>query len=132
MPSTEPLPVPPNLLVVDDEPNILAAVARLLRKDVQAGAFVLHLVSSGQEALAFLQEHPVKLVISDQRMPAITGIELLRQIRAQYPEVRRAIFSGYSDKRLIAEALASGDIHQFLPKPWEEHQLRDTVRAGLA
>lgn len=115
------------LLLVDDEPNMLAALRRSLRRE---GYRVLT-AGSGDEALQMLAQHAVQVIVSDQRMPRMSGLELLGRVQLGYPETVRIILSGQSDPDSILQALNAGTIFHFLTKPWEDEKLRATIREGF-
>lgn len=117
----------PALLVVDDEPNITRALTRLLRRD---GYRVLT-SNDPHEAFDLLAMNDVHVIISDQRMPQMTGTELLSQVKELYPDVVRIVLSGYTDLTTVAEAVNKGWVYRFLTKPWEDDELRAHVREGF-
>jgi len=106
------------ILVVDDEPEILFSLRGLLRRE-----FELHTAASGAEALEVLRRHPVHAILSDQRMPQMTGVELLRQARGECPEAVRMIFTGYADIKSVVDAVNHGHIYRYLTKPWDPDDL---------
>ncbi len=112
------------LLLLDDEPNILSALRRLFRPD---GYHVLT-ANSANEAFALLSANEVQVVLSDQRMPEMHGIEFLACVHEHYPDTVRMILSGYSDLVSVTQALERGVIHTFLTKPWNDEALRSDVR----
>lgn len=111
------------LLLVDDEENILAALKRLLRRD---GYHILT-ANGAQQALQVLAEHEVDVIVSDQRMPGMTGVELLRHAKELYPETVRIVLSGYTELQSILDAVNEGSIYRFLTKPWDDDRLRAHV-----
>lgn len=111
------------ILLVDDEEDIGAALARLLRRD---GYRILR-AKSGQEALALLTENEVGVVISDQRMPEMTGVEFLTQVKELYPHTIRIVLSGYADLDAVMDAINRGAIYKFFNKPWDNEALRAEV-----
>ncbi|MEK8034041.1 EAL domain-containing protein [Ideonella sp. DXS29W] len=111
------------LLLVDDEENILSALRRLVRRD---GYRVLT-ASSGQEGLTLLRAHHVDVIISDQRMPGMTGVEFLRQAKLEYPDTIRMTLSGYTDLQSIIDAVNEGAVYKFLTKPWDDALLREHI-----
>jgi diguanylate cyclase (GGDEF)-like protein/PAS domain S-box-containing protein len=113
-----------SLLLVDDEPNVSKSLSRLLRRD----QYEIYTANSAEEALDILERHTIKVVIADQRMPHMTGSQLLARIKKQYPETLRIIISGYSDFEAISEAINEGEIYRFLSKPWNSKILRSDVR----
>ncbi len=116
------------LLLVDDEENIVAALRRLLRAE---GWKVLS-ATSAEQALHQLARHEVDVVLSDQRMPGMTGVELLRRAKELYPETIRLVLSGYTELQSITDAINEGAIYKFLAKPWDDEQLRAHLREAFA
>lgn len=115
------------VLFVDDEPNVLDSIRRQLRKSVD-----IHTAASGDEALRLLKElGPVALVVSDMRMPGMSGAELLTRVREQYPETVRIILSGQADLESTISAVNDGHIFRFLTKPCGEEALRTAVAGGI-
>lgn len=115
------------LLLVDDEANILSALKRLLR----SSGYQILTATSGQEALQLLPQHPVDLVISDQRMPHMTGVDFLRQVKTLYPDTIRIVLSGYTELDSVTSAINEGAIYKFLTKPWEDDQLKAHITEAL-
>lgn len=112
------------LLIVDDEPGVLNALVRALRPE---GYRVLT-AASGQEALELLALNRVQVIISDQRLPGMTGTELLGKVKALHPDTIRIALTGYTDLRVVIEAVNRGAIYKFLTKPWEDELLREHIR----
>ena len=115
------------LLLVDDEVNIVAALRRVLRRD----GHTLLSANSGEEGLALLREHPVDVILSDQRMPGMSGVEFLRQAKVLRPETVRLVLSGYTELESITNAINEGAIFKFLTKPWDDEQLRANIAEAL-
>lgn len=114
------------LLYVDDEESNLRAF--------KASFFWYYQVvtaNSAQAALDVLAQQPVQMVISDQRMPGITGIELLEQVSTLYPDVVTLILSGFGDTETLMEAINRTRIFRFVAKPWQEDELRQAIDQGL-
>ncbi|MFZ6674672.1 EAL domain-containing protein [Undibacterium sp. Xuan67W] len=111
------------LLLVDDEPNILSALKRLLRKD----GYRILTGNSASEGLDILSRESVDVIMSDQRMPSMSGVEFLRQTKALYPDTVRIILSGYSELQYITDAINEGSIYKFLTKPWDDEQIRKNI-----
>ena len=116
------------LLLVDDEPNIINALKRTFRRE----GYLILTANSGAEGLAILAEHDVHVILSDQRMPEMTGVEFLRNVKNLYPKTIRIALSGYTDLESITSAINEGAIYKFLTKPWDDEQLRDNVRKSFA
>ena len=111
------------ILLVDDEPEILFSLRGLLRHD-----FEVHTAPGGAEALAILRQHPVHVIMTDQRMPGMTGVELLRRAREECPEAVRIVFTGYADIKAVVDAINEGQIYRYLTKPWDPGELVELLR----
>jgi YesN/AraC family two-component response regulator len=118
----------PILLLVDDEPSILAALKRLFEDD----DYEILTSTSGVEALKILETTRVHVIISDQRMPHMTGTEFLTQVKKLYPETVRIILSGYSEFDSLKSAINDGAIYKFFAKPWDDDVLRKTIQEAFA
>jgi DNA-binding NarL/FixJ family response regulator len=113
------------ILFVDDEPGVLTAMQRLFHDE----PYDILTASGGAEALALLLENgPVQLIVSDYRMPGMTGVEFLQQVMLHWPDTRRVILSGYTDSNVLLAALNEGRVHRFLVKPWDNERLIAVVR----
>ena len=115
------------VLLVDDEPNILSSLQRLLRRD----GYRILTANSGAEGLELLALHRVQVILSDQRMPGMSGSEFLGRAGDLYPDTVRIMLSGYTDLRCVTESVNRGAIYKFLTKPWEDDTLRADVRAAF-
>ncbi|ASU37476.1 response regulator [Herbaspirillum sp. meg3] len=111
------------LLLVDDEVNILSALKRLLRQD----KYEITTANNGQEALNMLENNPVDVIVTDQRMPGMTGVEFLRLAKESYPDTVRIVLSGYTELQSVTDAVNEGAVYKFLTKPWDDIQLRGHV-----
>src|SRR6266446_7503803 len=114
------------IMIVDDEPANLRVLERLFRPDYQVVT-----APSGAEALEMLEQHDVALLISDQRMPAMTGIELMMKTVPIRPQMVKILLTGYTDVGALIEALNSGLVYRYLTKPWNNDDLRLTVSRAL-
>jgi diguanylate cyclase (GGDEF)-like protein/PAS domain S-box-containing protein len=112
------------LLLVDDDAGTRAALTRLVRRD---GYRVLS-ASSGAEGLDLLALHSVQVIISDQRMPEMSGSEFLSKVKQLYPDTVRIILSGYTDLAVVTDSVNRGAVFKLLTKPWDDDLLRDQVR----
>jgi diguanylate cyclase (GGDEF)-like protein/PAS domain S-box-containing protein len=117
----------PTLLLVDDEPNIINALKRLLRRE----GYRILTASSGNEALELLAVNQVHVILSDHRMPGMSGIEFLSRARDLYPHTRRIILSGYSDIGTLTDAINRGAVWKFISKPWEDEALKSEVQRAF-
>ena len=116
------------VLFVDDEPNVLRGLRRMLRP--MRKEWEMSFAESGEEALGVLDQQPVDVVISDMRMPKMDGAQLLTAVADRAPEAVRIILSGHSDEEMIRRSV--GAAHQFLSKPCESETLRAAVSRALA
>jgi response regulator RpfG family c-di-GMP phosphodiesterase len=114
------------IMIVDDEPANLRTLERLFRPDYQVVT-----APSGAEALALLEQHDIALLLSDQRMPAMTGVELMIKTVAIRPHMVKILLTGYTDVGALIDALNSGLVYRYLTKPWNNDELRLTVSRAL-
>jgi response regulator RpfG family c-di-GMP phosphodiesterase len=115
------------ILCVDDEEGILHSLKRLLRKE----DYSVLTASSGAEGLKILADHDVHLVISDQRMPQMSGTDFFAAVKEQYPDTIRVILSGYTDVDSITESINKGHIYKFFLKPWNDQSLKLEIKQAL-
>ncbi len=116
-----------SLLLVDDEENILSAVNRVLRRD----GYRIYMATSAAEAFDILARNDVEVILSDQRMPGVSGTEFLSKVKEMYPRTVRIMLSGYTDLKAVTEAINRGAIYKFLIKPWDDEDLRAQIRAAF-
>jgi len=116
-----------SILIVDDEKSILKAVTRMLMDD----DYQLHTALSGQEGLAKLKKHKADLVISDQKMPGMTGLEFLRHVKAEYPDTLTIMLTAYADIETAIDAINEAGIYKFILKPWDEDDFRISIKRAL-
>ncbi|MBX6419494.1 MAG: response regulator [Nevskia sp.] len=117
----------PRVLFVDDEPRVLTSLRMLFR-----GQYEIHCAQGGAQALELLRRQPVDVIVSDQRMPGMTGIELLRAARELNPAAMRILLTGYSDLNAIIGSINEGEIFRFVAKPWSNEDLTATVARAVA
>jgi HD-like signal output (HDOD) protein/CheY-like chemotaxis protein len=120
--------MPRRILFVDDEPNLLMGLQRSLRP--MRTQWEMEFVGSGEEALRTLEVQPFDAVVSDMKMPGMSGAELLNTIQDKYPQTIRIILSGQSDRESIFQSIAPA--HQFLSKPCEGEELKYLLERALA
>jgi two-component system NtrC family sensor kinase len=114
----------PKILCVDDEVNILRALRRLLLDE----DYAILTANSGEEALELLEkEYPVHLILSDYRMPGMNGVDFLKRVCERWPKIIRIVLSGYADTASIVSAINEGQIYKFIPKPWNDDELKVTI-----
>lgn len=112
------------LLLVDDEEDILNALKRLLRRS----GYRILTATSGADALELLGLNDVQVIVSDQRMPQMSGTEFLSRVKELYPNTVRMVLTGHSDLASVTGAINRGAIFRFLSKPWDDDQLREQIR----
>lgn len=113
-----------HLLLVDDEANVLHALQRTLR----CAGMTIHATTQPVQAFELLARYPIGVVISDQRMPDMTGSEFLGRVRDLYPATRRIVLSGYTELQSITDAINRGAISKFLTKPWSDVELQQALQ----
>lgn len=116
----------PHVLFVDDEPRILTSMRMLFRSKYQVTT-----ATSAQEAIELLKAQPVEVIVSDQRMPNMTGIEFLREARDIAPNAMRILLTGYSDLNAIIGSINEGEIFRFVNKPWVNEELGRTLDRAI-
>jgi CheY-like chemotaxis protein len=118
-----------NILAVDDEAYNLKALERVFRRE-ECG---LYLANSGEKALSLIEQNEIYIVISDLRMPGMTGIELLKKIANDRPDTVRLILTGYAEayEEIIKEACSAGYINGYMTKPWEPEEIKAFVRESM-
>jgi signal transduction histidine kinase len=111
------------ILLVDDEPDVVKSVKDLLRLDYRVlGA------TSAAHAVDLLKEEEVHVVMTDQRMPEMTGVQFLNKVRGDYPEAIRLLFTGYADIRAVVDAINQGNVYRYITKPWDPDELQSVIR----
>ena len=115
------------VLFIDDETNILKALQRLLRNEPCR----VITASRGAEALEILDRERPQVVVSDQRMPEISGVDLLQSVRQRHPDVVRILLTGYTEMNIAVEAINRGEIFRLVTKPWNDEELKATLRQAF-
>ncbi len=118
-------PAKARVLFVDDEPRVLFSLKAIFRD-----CYEVTTAASGQAAMEVLRILDVDVVVSDQRMPGMTGIEVLRCARQLRPRAIRILLTGYSDLNATIGAINEGEVFRFITKPWSNQQLRETLAAA--
>lgn len=112
-----------NILYVDDEENNLFSFKANFRIK-----YNVHTAISGQVALDILKKTKISVIITDQRMPEMTGVAFLEQVCDLYPDSIRILLTGYSDMSAVIDAVNKGKIFHYLSKPWNEDELNETIQ----
>jgi DNA-binding NtrC family response regulator len=116
----------PQVLFVDDERRVLNSMRIMFRRE-----FDLHLANSGKEALQIIGEKDIDVIVADHRMPQMTGVEVLTQVRAMSPRTVRILLTGYADLDAVEGSINEGEVFRFLTKPCPPDQLRSTVALAV-
>jgi len=115
------------VLFVDDEVNILKALQRLFRiEDMNVLC-----ASRASEALELLERNPTQVVVTDQRMPEMSGVDFLARVREHHPEIVRMMLTGYTEINVAVDAINRGEIYRLITKPWNDDELRATIRQAF-
>ena len=112
-----------SVLYVDDEENNLISFKATFRLK-----YKIYTALSGIEAMRIVEQHAVDIIITDQRMPQMTGVELLEEIIKINPDPMRILLTGYADMSAVIDAINKGKIFLYLSKPWSEEELDDTIQ----
>jgi response regulator RpfG family c-di-GMP phosphodiesterase len=115
-----------NLLYVDDEENNLMSFKATFRLK-----YNVMIAISAAEAMKILEKKPVEIIITDQRMPNMTGIEFLEKVLEKYPDPVRILLTGYADMNAVIDAVNKGKIYHYLSKPWNEEVLDTTIQKAF-
>lgn len=118
---------PDRILLVDDERNITRAIERLFF-DADYEIVTAH---SGDEGLQVLERESFQLIIADYRMEGMDGVEFFRRVYERWPDTIRIVLSGYADTAAVVGAINEGRVYKFIPKPWNDEELRHTVARAL-
>lgn len=115
------------ILLVDDEANVLKSLKRLFIDS----DYKIFTAASGDEGLAVCAKEQIALVMSDYRMPGMSGVQFLAKVKEDYPSTIRIILSGYADVAAIVESINDGQVYKFLSKPWNDQDLLTTIQRSL-
>ncbi|MBI3407103.1 MAG: hybrid sensor histidine kinase/response regulator [Planctomycetes bacterium] len=114
------------LLVVDDEPDLVQSVKDLLRFDYR-----VLVATRAADGLQIIEREKVHIVMTDQRMPEMTGVEFLRQLKETHPDTIRLLFTAYADLKAVTDAINEGNVYRYISKPWEPEELRSVLRQAV-
>jgi len=113
--------------LVDDERNILSALRRLLKPE----GWEVHTYDNVEEALGGLLEHEYAVIISDYRMPTADGVTYLQFAKQRQPDATRLVLSAYGDRESMIKAINQAEVHRYLSKPWEDHEVVTAIRSAI-
>lgn len=116
-----------NVLFLDDEEKVLNSVNRIFLNE----SYGVAVAGNYMEAMAIIAREKIKVVLSDQRMPDIPGVEFLRRVRVQYPNIVRILFTAYADLTAAEQAINVSEVFRFINKPWHPDELKATVVSAM-
>lgn len=116
-----------NILFIDDEEHILTALQRAFISE----PYGIAVTASVVEAMEVIRKGKIKVVVSDQRMPGVSGVEFLRNVKEQYPEIVRILFTGYTDFSTVEEAINLSEAYRFITKPWNTQELKSIMHQAI-
>jgi len=115
------------VLFVDDEEKVLKALERSLLNE----PYEALLANSGKEALEIIMREQVHVLVTDMRMPEMSGLKLVRIVKKEYPHIIRLVLSGYTDIDTLLASINEGEIFRFITKPWKDEELKTTIRQAI-
>ncbi|POY35217.1 two-component system response regulator [Solitalea longa] len=113
------------ILYIDDEPHNLTAFKAAFRRE-----YTIFIAESAAEGRKILDNNDIHILITDQRMPNITGIEFLESILEIHPNPIRMLLTGYADISAVIDAINKGQVYRYISKPWDEQELRQNIKNG--
>lgn len=116
-----------NVLALDDEENILNSLKRLFLNE----PYNVATTSNAKEAMEIVTREEIKVVLSDYRMPDMSGVEFLGKVKMKKPDVLRILFTGFADIAAAEEAINEGEVYRFISKPWNTEELKTTIRQAI-
>jgi len=111
-----------SILYIDDEPHNLTAFKATFRR-----SYNIYTAESAEEGRRILDSHEIHIILSDQRMPKMTGIEFFASILHDFPDPIRILITGYTDINAVIDAINLGQVYKYLTKPWNENDVRNFI-----
>jgi len=116
-----------NILFVDDEERVLRSLSVLFR-----GKYNIHTASSGDQAIDIVKNNNIHVIISDQRMPEMLGVDVLKKVKEISPNTMRLLLTGYSDLDAIVRSVNDGEVFRYINKPWDNNDLKHAVEMAAS
>ncbi len=116
-----------NILIVDDEPGVIDALKRSFIDD----PYQVHSAQNGNDGLSILAAHKIKVVISDEMMPGMSGAEFLSKVSTNFPDTVRIMLTGHASLSAAIKTINKGEIYRFFTKPWDDFELRFAVKSAV-
>lgn len=117
-----------SLLIVDDEEFVRNALVRALRSE----EFEIRTAEGPRAAWEMLQERPADVILSDYKMPRMSGLDFLRKVREEYPDAMRIMLTGHADVDTVVQAVNGSEVYRFLTKPWNDEELKLALRLACS
>ena len=114
------------ILYVDDERHNLTSFKATFRRE-----FNIHIAESADDGMEILKNNEILIVLSDQRMPGMTGVEFFKVLKEEYPDTIRILITGYSDIQAVIDAINEGQIYRYIAKPWEPNDLLLVIQQAI-
>ncbi|NEN25667.1 response regulator [Cryomorpha ignava] len=114
------------ILYIDDEEHNLVAFKAVLRRD-----FEIYTAISVKEARKYMEDHEIKIIVSDQRMPQTTGVQFFSEIKNSHPEPIRILLTGYSDMEAVIDSINKGEVYRYLTKPWDSDYMKSILHQAM-
>lgn len=115
-----------NVLYIDDEPNNITSFKAAFRR-----VFTIYTAESAEEGRKVLEKEKIDVILSDQRMPKMTGIEFFKSIIDVYPDPIRILITGYTDINAVIDAINVGQVYKYLSKPWNESDVKNNIEKAF-
>ncbi len=115
-----------NLLIIDDEPDILKALRRQFRQD-----YAIYIATSAAEGYEIMTQTPIQVIISDQRMPGMSGVEFFDRTKIEFPDAIRLLLTGHADIQSVIAAINDGNVFRYIAKPWDPDEIATIVREAF-
>lgn len=116
------------IMIVDDDAFVRNSLERAI---LEFGDYMIITAPNGEKALALLEKQHVDLIISDHKMPLMTGVDFLSVVKEKFPDAVRILLTGYADKETAINAINKGEVFRFLTKPWDNIELMVTIQEAL-
>ena len=115
-----------NLLVIDDEVEITKTLFRQFRRK-----YNVYVANSAENAFPIMEEKNIQVILSDQRMPGMTGVDFFSKIKEKYPDALKLLITGYSDIEAVIGAINEGQVFRYLTKPWKPEELDSVIKEAF-
>lgn len=115
------------VVILDDEESILRSLTRVFMNE----SYGIFTTTDHQEALQIIENNEIKVVLSDQRMPLVSGVEFLSTVKLKKPDTIRILFTGYADIQSSQDAINKGAVYKYISKPWNDEELKNIIEDSI-